>query len=61
MHTARTTQMRYIGAGSYLPEVPARDLDAVEAAKHWATIQTAIANGQRLYEPALSAPEREGE
>lgn len=52
--------MRYIGGGAYLPGIPARDLSAAEAAKHWATIQTAIANGQRLYEPA-QAPVEDGE
>lgn len=53
----KTTQaqpgpLRYVGDGSYLPFVPARDLSAEEAAQHWATIQEAHANGQRLYVPA---------
>lgn len=44
--------LRYVGEGAYLPFVPARDLSAEEAAQHWATIQEAHANGQRLYVPA---------
>lgn len=54
----KTTQaqpgpLRYVGDGSYLPFVPARDLSAEEAAQHWERIQEAHANGQRLYIPVV--------
>lgn len=52
--------LRYVGEGAYLPHVPARDLTADEAARHWLVIQAAEANGQRLYVPADQPDEKRG-
>lgn len=58
---SKPVAVRYVGEGAYLPLIPARDLDAAEAAQHWQTIREAEANGQRLYEPAVQAPEEKGD
>ena len=57
---SKPVAVRYVGKGAYLPFVPAKDLSAEEVAQHWATIQEAHANGQRLYVPAEQAGEEEG-
>lgn len=51
--------LRYVGEGAYLPFVPARNLTADEAARHWAIIKQAEANGQRLYVPAETGEKEE--
>jgi len=53
--------LRYVGEGAYLPFVPARDLTVEEAAQHWAIIQEAHANGQRLYVPVKEASQTQTE
>jgi hypothetical protein len=42
--------LRYIGAGAWIPGVPARDLSAEEAEQHAAAIEAAAQAGHILYE-----------
>jgi len=44
--------LRYIGGGSYIPNIPARDLTAAEVAQFGERIrQEEAASNTRLYEP----------
>lgn len=49
--------LKYVGAGTYIHGVPARDLTETEAARHAATIQQQEElTGTALYEPVAPQP-----
>lgn len=43
------TELKYIGAGAWIPGVPARDLTAAEAVNYAELIEAAMAAGHILY------------
>lgn len=52
--------LRYIGGGGYIPNVPARDLTAAEAAQYGERIRTEeAASNTRLYEPVAAKGKKE--
>ena len=53
----RESGLRYVGDGEWIPGVPARDLDAAEAARYGAVIRAnERATGKRLYAPVEPEP-----
>lgn len=48
--------LKYVGGGAYLPDVPARDLTAEEAAQFADILAAAEAAGQGLYVAVEEAP-----
>lgn len=50
--------LKYIGGGSWIPDVPARDLTEEEAKTHEAAIAATAAAGHILYEPVTQPVKR---